>query len=354
MADQIMKPHGGTRVPLFFVLSGFVMTAAYFPAAGRALSTPTFYVKRLARLYPLLVLTSLSTAFWFYRDAVLPSWHGGRAGPAFFRTVLLGLGVTLFPPAYLFFIAAPIANGYAWFVLVELSVGLLFPSAVRALWKLKPLPTILAALALPFVTELSFRYLMPHLPTVRVPLIGAVFLHASPISWLGILLFGAAVYRVYVLILHSPRWRGVLARLATPLAVLALWLVYFNPPFISFPYAATCIYYPMALALVALSVSEGWMAQLLSTKPFLYLGRRSYSIYMMSAPIGWYLLPHTIGSHGLRWIDERDRWGSLICIGLVCAFGIVAYRFFEVPAKDWMGSRLQRFVSPPKSVRGVV
>lgn len=280
-----LKPAGGSRVPLFFVLSGFVMTAAYFPRRGQGLSTLAFVAKRVARLYPLLVVTSLAVAFWFFRDAVLPSWHNGRPGPAFARTVLVSLTAVLFPPSTLLAFPYAAPNGYAWFVLVELSAGLFFPASVRLLWRLKPWALLLVLVALPPAATAYSFLIAPHVPSIRVPHLFYLHLAYTPLVWLFILLFGAATYRAYLLARGSGTASLFLRRLATPAAGLALWLVYFESPLAAHWYSPVLLYYLFGFALLTLSLSGGLGARVLSIPPLLYLGGRSYSIYMMSAPV---------------------------------------------------------------------
>lgn len=344
LAAQDFKPAGGSRIPLFFVISGFVMAAAYFPRPGTGLSPIKFWCRRFARLYPLLVLTTCSIAFWFYRDQALPHWHGGHAGPAFARSVACGLGITLFPPTYLLGPDAPAPNGYAWFVMVELSVGLLLPFFIPFLWRLTPRWSIIAALAFPVSADLLQTLVLPHLPWFANPYLGRFDLRQTPIHWLGIFLFGATMYRLYAAARESPLFAQGVGKLATPFALLTLWLVFSNLPYASHRYGSVLVYYQLGLTLCALSLSGGWAARALSCTPLLYLGRRSYSIYMISGPLGYYLLPATIGSHGAGWISEHGRGGSIAVILIVCLTGLAVYRLVELPSKRWVGDRLDALV----------
>jgi len=67
--------HGYMGVPIFFVLSGFLLTRLYFDAlADRAVTLRLFFVKRIARIWPLFLL--LATV------QHLGGWLLGRTTPA--------------------------------------------------------------------------------------------------------------------------------------------------------------------------------------------------------------------------------------------------------------------------------
>jgi peptidoglycan/LPS O-acetylase OafA/YrhL len=332
-------PAGGARVPLFFVLSGFVMAAAYYPRPGRGLPAAAFCARRFARLYPLLLFTSLPAAFWFYRDLVLPAWHGGHAGPAFLRGVAVGLGTTLFPPAYLSSLVSAMPNGYAWFVMVELSAGLLFPACARLVWRLGPAQFALAAAGLPVAACVFWTTVGPRVPPLVIPGVGRCEFGGTPLVWLLVLTFGAAMHRLYVAVDRSPAPRRAFGRLATPLAGVAVWLVYLDLPYAAPPAGPAIVYCQLGLTLVAVAVSDGWAARLLSTPPLMYLGRRSYSIYMMAAPVFLYL---TLDAVGPRRFAGRGVPGSLAWVGITIVLGLAAYRYVEAPCKGWMGARLGR------------
>ena len=63
-ADQIIN-HGYLAVDFFFVLSGFVIGYAYDDRWER-MTQWNFYLRRLIRLQPMVIMGTLIGAFWFY------------------------------------------------------------------------------------------------------------------------------------------------------------------------------------------------------------------------------------------------------------------------------------------------
>ena len=69
IGDQRLFKHGFLAVDFFFLLSGFVMGAAYERRLAEGLSTPSYLGLRLKRLYPMIVLGSgLGLAAALFRD----------------------------------------------------------------------------------------------------------------------------------------------------------------------------------------------------------------------------------------------------------------------------------------------
>ncbi len=62
--DQIIN-HGYLAVDFFFILSGFVIGYAYDDRWERMMQW-NFYLRRLIRLQPMVIMGTLIGAFWFY------------------------------------------------------------------------------------------------------------------------------------------------------------------------------------------------------------------------------------------------------------------------------------------------
>lgn len=113
--------NGSAAVVLFFVLSGIVLAPSALAAAAGLSSLVEFYVRRAARLMPLMVVTNLvAAAFVALIHNRLP-FPEPLTGPYSLRLLLLGfVGATLF------------INGPAWSIFVELIGSVLMPALAVA------------------------------------------------------------------------------------------------------------------------------------------------------------------------------------------------------------------------------
>lgn len=103
-----------------------------------------------------------------------------------------------------------------------------------------------------------------------------------------------------------------------------------------------------------LAYDQGWFARILRCSGFLWLGDRSYSIYLWHISlIGWSAA--VIDALQRRFPHLHDRYGIinlLILTFVVLAFSDLSYRYFEIPCRDFvrrcLGGPKMHSVSEPK------
>lgn len=71
MDVTVYFPRGDLAVDFFFCLSGFVMAHAYGKRIGTAMSFPQFATTRLIRLYPLMALSIVIAAVYFFAKSAI-------------------------------------------------------------------------------------------------------------------------------------------------------------------------------------------------------------------------------------------------------------------------------------------
>jgi peptidoglycan/LPS O-acetylase OafA/YrhL len=103
-----------------------------------------------------------------------------------------------------------------------------------------------------------------------------------------------------------------------------------------------------AAILIGLAMGGGWLARLLATSPAVYLGKASYSLYILHIPLLWW---YTAADP----VNPLPRTASAVVYTLI-AVGVsaVVFRWFEEPANRRLRDALQRRVSilrasPPSS-----
>jgi peptidoglycan/LPS O-acetylase OafA/YrhL len=351
-ATLIVAFHAGALVPggffavdIFFVISGFVITAMLLRehAATGTISLRRFYARRARRLLPSLALVVGVTMLLGL--LLLSPFTWGQLAPA-------GLS-SLFAVSNVYFAVA--TDGYfqtssdaapllhTWSLSVEEQFYLVFPTVMLLLLaRGRRLRVLVWAVAI--VTVLSFVLCVV---LTLAPLPGALSLQAPRLAFYSPMTraweFGAGTLVALALRHRRGRvsaWAGPVGWLG--LAVLAL--AFFVVDEESFPGWGAAV---PVLATVLLIVSGGIAAEggtvigrALSTRPMTWLGDRSYTWYLWHWPLivlvrQWYP-------------DSRP----LEVVAGVASLGVAAvvYRFFERPLHEgttpgWSGRRVPVIVA---------
>jgi peptidoglycan/LPS O-acetylase OafA/YrhL len=256
---------GSLGVDLFFVLSGFLITTLLLEerfATGR-ISFSGFYRRRFARLFPaLLVMLALFTLV---------------TGGAHAWAVLAGATYTANFVNVVDSDAMPFALGHLWSLAQEEQFYLVWPPLLVLLTRARKailIPAIVVLIAVVVTEKIALLVFGAGLERIYF----GPDTHADPI--LVGCLFGALFAR------RAPAQSRLLGPLtmAALLCLFALaqpeewFLLSAASPFrILFAFAA-------ALLIVGL-LTDGPVTRLLATKPFVFIGRISYSLYLWHVPI---------------------------------------------------------------------
>lgn len=315
--------NGRLAVLAFFVLSGFVLTLPMM--SGRYGGYSDFMIKRMCRVYlPFLFVMVVSILLWrlTYNAAFADTVHWDEwEVPVDWRHILghvLMIGVddqhSLNPPM--------------WTLILEMRVSLIFPLLVLFCRKF-------GAWALPISMILGYMSAKAYNLSgggtgfyVAENGLGAIALTLYYVQFfiMGILL---AIYREAVMKYVSmvPTWSVLLAMGAALLIPVET--------FSMVPYLVKELWYGfLAAYLVGMIMANGWVNKKVSVEPFHYLGKISYSLYLIHSPIILamaYLLAGTLPMWAIA-------LGSLPLVGLA---SVLTHHFIEVPAKD-IGSALTR------------
>ncbi len=324
--DSQLLPGGYLGVDIFFVISGFVITAslAARPAArGLGDLLLSFYARRVRRLLPALVVCVMITsllACLFDPLAGVSLRTGVTALFGFSNLHLRGLTTDYFaPPAQL--------NGFThtWSLGVEEQIYVIFPVLLWAtgfltgrprghrrlfrLIALVSLLSLLAFLALSARQPLDAFYLMP----ARFWELGS-----------GCLLY---------LGLSSPHGSSPTSRAAAAFSVLSpsapLLLGLLLITLVLVPASAMVVGAPLIVVLTCLLIaavgrhSQGKVLALLRHPYAVGIGLISYSLYLWHWPV-LYLSRLTVG---------MPLWALPFQIGLIVALAMASYRLVEAPLR---------------------
>lgn len=313
---------GGEAVLFFFVLSGFVLSLPFFE--DRAVPVLSFVIRRIFRIYwPYLAVTLISTLLLRWSLPLHPleglseEWSGkwGRAvdGPEYLRLILMRGDFTNL-------------NSPAWSLVYEIRISVLIPLICWVVRRAHP-GWFLGGVVLFFFSVYHLQE--PHLMKVSATINYGLYFFMG--SWIAKERAG-----LVALVDKWGRWGKIaLLVLALNLYVLAwefpgLYGLLGTPnPMIHLTDLLTGL---AAGALIVLALSSERMQAFLLHRPLLWLGRVSYSFYLIHLVIllsAVYFLPHSWN----LWV--RASLGGLATLFLAeCS-----HRYLEVPSNRW-GKRL--------------
>ena len=318
---------GYLAVQSFFLLSGFVLAQSYAATRWNRGTLIRFGMARFARIYPAYAL-SLVLIIPFVIETFL---H--RHLPAAQEFSLVG--------NYVFILqgwTGALGVGWntpAWSLSCEFFFYLCFPLIFvwfrdAKAWKTLPV------LAMTFVTPIILAH--AGVPTVW-----------KPIHHLSDFVAGIAASNILMMILRSAPWlrrRGFLLYLPALAGGIAIIT---HPDVLNGTLAnLNTILRPLNVAaLIGLALGGGWAATALSGAWAQYLGKISYSMYILHVPLLWWYSRTTADTMG----DRLHIGTSLLFLTVVMAAAAAAYEKVEDPANHAIRRRVSAWQRPPAALR---
>jgi peptidoglycan/LPS O-acetylase OafA/YrhL len=308
MPNVVAKGYLG--VETFFILSGFILSHVYLAAAGEGrFAYGSFLWARIARVYPLHVATLLgvgalgvaAVAMGMSIDGNILSWQTLPAN----LTLIHAWGVT----------SEAGWNHPSWSISAEWFAYLAFPAFAFVAWRLRERPwaAVAGAAALMIGLYAAFEALAGFSLTL------ATF-HWGALRIVPCFALGCALYLAYRRRPLNRPWliAGACASVMIVSASLLTW-----------DGLAVLAAGGMILGLASLpNARAGWLA----SRPAVYLGEISYSVYMVCVP--WKLLAVTLAA---RLTGAEDKvLHPLVWIAVVAALPLAAalsYHLVERPAR---------------------
>lgn len=290
---------GYLAVPMFFILSGFILSHTYFPHYTLK-SHPEFVYRRFVRLWPVHV-ASLIALMVYIGVMVAHSGHFEDDGHTFSMAHVPGELIMVRS----WFSKDLVWNYPAWSIHAEWFAYLfLFPVAclmfrtIQQRW-------ILLLIASALLAGQTF------LPIAQLPgMCAEVFF---------LFLTGSALYRLRILLPDFPgSWLVTVGLLLFAVAVSR-----------HFEQSISLIYLAFGLLIFGLSYENGWVSRLLSKRPVVYGGVISYSMYMTHAVV----LKFTDAAFHKIGIQTQGAWitGALLFIGSALLTASACYHLIEAP-----------------------
>jgi peptidoglycan/LPS O-acetylase OafA/YrhL len=306
--------HGGyLAVQSFFVLSGFVMARTYANARWGGKDLVKYGAARLARIYPVYLLSLIVVAPFIVDTMLEPATGAGRKATLLADYVFVMQGWT-----------GTLGVGWntpAWSLSCEFFFYLLFP-LIFPLLRNAGRRVIALVLAACLITPV----LLAH---AEVPW------DWKPIHHFSDFVAGIAAARLYRFL--APRMKQHGSWLYLPAAIAGALLIVF-PQVMDGTYGdlKTGLRPLNVLALAGLALGGGFTARVLSTQIADYLGKVSYSMYILHVPILWWFGRWAMHASVFGVVLLSPGAASLLYLVLVIAVSGLSFAWVETPANRWI------------------
>ncbi|HEY6528110.1 MAG TPA: acyltransferase [Cellvibrionaceae bacterium] len=307
-------------VDFFFVLSGFILAYSYHDETRLTRTPVEFVINRIARLYPLHIVTFILFAMIFYIDRGMFPHYGTDQLFSIFQQITMTHNVGFYP-------AGGTWNHPSWSISVEFWVGIIFIGFIRP--TTSSFKLILTSLAI-------MVFLGGYLDNLDVSHQNFyAFINSGILRCLASFLAGILAFRSWRIMrkfeLSFLVWSAI--ELAT------LFLVYLLM-FVREAYHSEIDFFAPAtfyVAVLVFSRENGILSKILFN--FRYLGKISYSIYLNHLPVMIFV----------RYLDNRHGWFSnsvpIIFFFSLLGFSALTYHLIEIPSKKLLQNILIRLTS---------
>lgn len=316
---------GWSGVPLFFALSGFLITRILLDARGQPDYYRHFYARRARRILPALGV--LAVSLWFVAPFLGQAWQGpsisARANAWPMALFLMNIKPLV--------VVGPVetfgAVGALWSLGVEEQFYLAWPCIVAALSmkRLRMLCIILIPLALLTRLSLSFAHLDHKL------------IHDFTLSNVDQIAAGSFV----AVLARDERGRATLLRwapwvaLASALVILTVFLTasadHTTRPMLTFGYPALSLGCGAIVAITALTPSSRLTRALAALVPLQWLGLVSYGAYLFHGVVLAVLLNAGFGPERYASPLAGQVLFTLLVLGLTILASILSWLIVERP-----------------------
>lgn len=332
--DQGTLRGGFFGVDIFFTISGFLIFSSLLNHidSGKGIGFKEYYLKRLRRIYPALILmipVTVSLA-WFINQDMLVGIKNQMV------TVMLGCynWYAIGSGASYFSQMNPDMFRHLWFMSVLLQFYLLAPLLIYMLRKIlvRWVPVaVLAGLAVCSALSMGLQY---HPGTDPTRVYFGSDTHAMGL-WLGAMLAWLLMIirrgngRPEETAIMSARlvWSKIVPAVAFAALLILLWMMQHVEQGPAAFYGGFFAASLLSVVLVAGSIPFGsWMQDLLVFKPFDVVGRYSYGIYLWHWPL-WLFTKAMFPQWGVRHLG----WMLLITFALTACCTAMSWKLVEQP-----------------------
>ena len=319
-------------VTVFFVLSGYLITSLLIREYDKSqtINLPAFWLRRVKRLVPAIVLVILTTAALctLFNHVLLTKMRPDILPSLFFVNNWWQIFHNL---SYFEAQGSPSPLTIFWSLAIEEQFYLIWPPLLLLLFKLKIRRTfivkILAVLCIVSVLLMAFLYSPDSDPSRAYYgtdtrafslLIGAIAAFLYPANSLGVK--GRCKFAFATT-------RNINIAGAVSLIALIACLMFMDG-YGMFVYRGGMFIVSLLSVLIIINlVSAGsWLSPVFSLRPLTWLGERSYGIYLWHYPLILLMIPRNL-SNNVPW------WLVILVLLVVILVSAISYRFVENPIR---------------------
>ncbi len=302
--------NGDEAVSFFFLLSGFILVVAYEKQiAQNNLSIIPFYVKRIARIYPLYFLALILTLGYHF---LVHNEHTHLQQKLPFEILMIQ---TWFYPGSI--------NYPAWSISCEIFFYVLFPLYIFKLKNLRIQLAILLAIMILFAS-VSFSYFAVNLSNSLLKTgLKEGYLYQHPLFRFPIFFCGNVLGLMYVKNIKISIL-PLLGLFFTGCLFIFLWG--FKTIHIGSSLKQVGFLFIYIVLIVILLQNEAFSMKYLSNKKFTLLGDMSFGIYLLQFPISSFVLLFT------KDFATGIHFFMYLMLLLFCSF--LTFQYFEKPARS--------------------
>lgn len=318
--------NGALGVDMFYVLSGYVLVITYGSRMGTHFDLTTtlrFWWTRIARIWPAYVVTLVIAAVWHgwlsTTERFDPVPPRDFTVPSFIRQALL-VDQWFAPDSDRLF-----WNGAAWTVSAEALAYLFFPLLILLVWRFAATQRRTVQLVAPMVAIAPVALLIAAMGNLYADW---MWLMRIACGFLSGMLLAATIHHW-----DSPRSRQVADILGILLPLGIVGGVYAMDR-MGLGHLGSVFLIPVMMVTVgAFALSRRGASRILGSRPFVFGGKVSYSVYLVHMPIIevlWYLQNTNPAFHAGGTLSKI---GFLLIPVLVLASGSLLWRLVEEPAR---------------------
>lgn len=306
---------GNIGVSFFFLLSGFILAYTYQKRIlSRTIKLKHFFLARVARIYPLHILTLLLSL-----PLALEHFTNSTSRNILILLSNVTLTQSLIPIDDFYFSI----NSVAWSISNEMTFYTLFPLLIFGISYLLN-KKLGIALIIPLI-------LMPFLIFIIPETDKYWFFYINPFFRIFDFIIGIILYNLFLKInLSKLKVNFTLMECCSLLALVVFFLFYNKVP----EELRYSIYYwiPMSFIILAFSFKNGALSKLLSNKFLIKLGEISFGFYMVHQLILKYIL-----KYNTTYFNIENNYVLVIGIFTISLLvSMLSYRFFELPINKYL------------------
>lgn len=325
--------HGYLAVDFFFMLSGYVISYAYDNRWDK-MTLKDFFIRRLVRLQPMIIIGSLIGAVLFYFQHSTGLGWGGIAETPIWKVILvMVIGMTVFPVGKSLDIRGwgemhPL-NGPSWSLFFEYIANIVYALILRRLSEI--ILIVLMIIAGAFTIHLAFTnpngdmiggWSIDDLTQLKIGftrlafpfLAGIVLAKVSKLKFIKKAFLTTSI--LLVALLAFPRLGGNEAHWQNAL----------------YECFALMIMFPLVIWLGAGGKVVGEKANRLCK----FLGDISYPIYITHYPIVYVFYAWVVNNK----IPLEDSWlQGIVTVIISIAFAYVSMKFYDIPVRKWLTNK---------------